>query len=72
VPDVVITDGALEARDETKHVALKIGSFDAELRPGTSWRCACAASAASSRWAQTVKGPALRPTRSTCRRRSPG
>ncbi|HWJ56320.1 MAG TPA: biosynthetic peptidoglycan transglycosylase, partial [Vicinamibacterales bacterium] len=35
VPDVVITNGALDARDETKHVALKIGSFDAELRPGT-------------------------------------
>ena len=34
VPDVVITDGALEARDETKHIVVKIGSFDAELRPG--------------------------------------
>jgi hypothetical protein len=33
VPDVVITDGALEARDDTKHVSLKIASFDAELRP---------------------------------------
>jgi hypothetical protein len=35
VPDVVITNGALDARDEAKHLALKIGSFDAELRPGT-------------------------------------
>ena len=35
IPDVVITDGALDARDETKHLSLKIGSFDAELRPGT-------------------------------------
>jgi hypothetical protein len=35
VPDVVITNGMLEARDETKHVALRIGLFDAELRPGT-------------------------------------
>jgi hypothetical protein len=35
VPDVVITDGTLEARDERKHIALKVGSFDAELRPGT-------------------------------------
>jgi len=34
VPDVVITDGALEARDDLKHVAVKVGSFDAELRPG--------------------------------------
>src|SRR5262245_21460618 len=33
VPDVVITDGALEARDETKHISRKIASFDAELRP---------------------------------------
>jgi hypothetical protein len=35
VPDVVITDGALEARDDQKHLAVKVGSFDAELRPGT-------------------------------------
>jgi hypothetical protein len=35
IPDVVITNGALDARDETKHLSLKIGSFDAELRPGT-------------------------------------
>src|SRR5437762_754709 len=34
VPDVVITDGALEARDDQKHLAVKVGSFDAELRPG--------------------------------------
>jgi len=33
VPDVVITNGALEARDEQKHVAVKVASFDAELRP---------------------------------------
>ena len=35
VPDVVVTNGALEARDEDKHVAVKVASFDAELRPGT-------------------------------------
>jgi len=35
VPDVVITNGALEARDHDKHVAVKVASFDAELRPGT-------------------------------------
>jgi hypothetical protein len=34
VPDVVITNGVLEARDEGKHLAVKIASFDAELRPG--------------------------------------
>src|SRR5262249_9728846 len=34
VPDIVIADGALDARDEGKHVQLKVGSFDAELRPG--------------------------------------
>jgi hypothetical protein len=34
IPDVVISDGTLEARDESKHVALKVASFDAELRPG--------------------------------------
>jgi hypothetical protein len=34
VPDVIITDGALEARDEGKHISLKIASFDAELHPG--------------------------------------
>ena len=35
VPDVIVTDGALEARDHDKHVAVKVASFDAELRPGT-------------------------------------
>ena len=35
VPNIVITNGMLEARDETKHVALRIGLFDAELRPGS-------------------------------------
>jgi hypothetical protein len=35
IPDVVITGGTLDARDEAKHLSLKIGSFDAELRPGT-------------------------------------
>jgi hypothetical protein len=35
MPDVVITDGALEARDDGKHLAVKIASFDAELRPDT-------------------------------------
>ena len=35
VPDVVVTNGALEARDHDKHVAVKVASFDAELRPGT-------------------------------------
>ena len=35
VPDVVVTNGALEARDQDKHVAVKVASFDAELRPGT-------------------------------------
>ena len=35
VPDVVITNGALDARDDGKHLAVKIASFDAELRPGT-------------------------------------
>ena len=33
VPNVVITNGALDARDEAKHVRLKVASFDAELRP---------------------------------------
>jgi len=35
VPDVIVSDGALEARDDAKHLTLKIASFDAELRPGT-------------------------------------
>ena len=35
VPDVVITNGVIEARDHDKHVAVKVASFDAELRPGT-------------------------------------
>jgi hypothetical protein len=35
VPDVVITNGAIEARDHEKHVAVTVASFDAELRPGT-------------------------------------
>ena len=35
VPDIVITNGSLDARDEKKHLAVKVGSFDAELRPGT-------------------------------------
>jgi hypothetical protein len=33
VPNVVITNGALDARDETKHLQVKVASFDAELRP---------------------------------------
>jgi hypothetical protein len=35
VPNVVITNGALDARDEKKHLQVKVGSFDAELRPDT-------------------------------------
>ncbi len=35
VPDVVISNGVLEARDDGKHLSLKVASFDAELRPGT-------------------------------------
>jgi hypothetical protein len=34
VPDVVVSGGALEARDEDKHLAVKVASFDADLRPG--------------------------------------
>ena len=34
IPDVVIADGALDARDETKHLSLKIGSFDARAAAG--------------------------------------
>ena len=33
MPDVVVTGGALTARDDTKHVVIKIAGFDAELRP---------------------------------------
>jgi hypothetical protein len=35
VPDVVISNGALEARDDGKHLSFKVAAFDAELRPGT-------------------------------------
>jgi hypothetical protein len=35
LPDVVITNGSVDARDESKHVALRVGLFEAELRPNT-------------------------------------
>jgi hypothetical protein len=34
IPDVVITDGALDARDAASHLAVQIPSFDGELHPG--------------------------------------
>ena len=73
VPDVVITNGALEARDDGKHLAVKIASFDAELRPGT--KLAVRLRGVHGELALGDGGPGARaspPTRSTCRRRSPG
>ena len=37
LPDIVIEDAKLEARDEEKHLSVAIGSFDGELRPGVKF-----------------------------------
>ena len=34
LPDIVIEDAKLEARDDVKHLSVTVGSFDGELKPG--------------------------------------
>ena len=37
LPDIVIEDAKLEARDDEKHLSVAVGSFDGELRPGVKF-----------------------------------
>jgi len=37
LPDIVIEDAKLDARDDDKHLSVAVGSFDGELRPGVKF-----------------------------------
>ena len=70
LPDIVIEDAKLEARDEDKHLSVAVGSFDGELRPGVKFVLRLRAVRGQLAISDGGAGPSSAPTRLMCRRRS--